>query len=115
MIVICIVSIGRRRGSRVWCWWRFRCRCWACRWRSRPCRRYPPPSERPACLCCVVLNGVEIQGGDPLAGGEGDGGGFASGQALVADRHRDFGRPVALGGLGVDAEVAAAAGALSGV
>src|SRR6218665_184785 len=63
----------------------------------------------------VVLDILGAKAGDALAEDEGDGGGFASGQALVADRHRDLGRPVALGGLGVDAEVAAAAGARSGV
>src|SRR6218665_3945537 len=44
----------------------------------------------------VVLNVVEIKAGDALAEGEGDGGAFASGEAVVADRHRDLGR------LGVD-------------
>src|SRR6218665_1147973 len=44
----------------------------------------------------VVLNVVAIKAGDALAEGEGDGGAFASGEAVVADRHRDLGR------LGVD-------------
>src|SRR6218665_11646 len=63
----------------------------------------------------VVLDVLGIKAGDTLAEGEGDGGGFASGQALVADRHRDLGQPVDLGRPGVDAEVAAAAAARSGV
>src|SRR6218665_2183228 len=63
----------------------------------------------------VVLDVRGIKAGDALAEGEGDGGGFSSGQALVADRHRDLGPPVDHGRPGVDAEVAAADAALSGV
>src|SRR6218665_2974336 len=62
----------------------------------------------------VVLNVVEIAAGDALAEGEGDGGGFASGQALAAERHRDPGQPVDHGRPGVDAEVGAADAARSG-
>src|SRR6218665_30965 len=51
----------------------------------------------------------EIEAGDALSEGEGDGGGFANGEAVVADRHVDRGAQ------GVDAEVAAAGGARSGV
>ena len=57
----------------------------------------------------VVLDVLGAKAGDALAEGEGDGGAFSRTQAVVADRHRDLGR------LGVDAEVAAGAGARSGV
>src|SRR6218665_2400867 len=55
------------------------------------------------------VDGLFRKAGDALVEGEGDGGAFASGEAGVADRHRD------LGALGVDAEVAAADAARSGV
>src|SRR6218665_3759308 len=67
------------------------------------------PQVAQTAVVAIHNDGSVAEAGDGLAEGERDGGGFASSQALVADRHRDLGR------LSVDAEVAAGAGALSGV